>query len=1127
DDTILEDISYQESPYQLITFEFPAIPKNLIDVIKSKDTLKEYLNIIISVNNEYIQHDLVVHLFYLIKLIKCNYFILEKYNVFLELINHIENFNQKTVNNIMETLYFVMEIYDYLPLKELMCIGIYLQGTLNPRITKSVCDLLLKLMNSSSRYKDSFNDIGFITIIANAFHDFACTLNYHITVNMSSKRKSINCITPTFNNKHRSINAEKILNSQNVDTFYINFHCLTECLIELISENENNLLLFRLTQQNALNQLVLEDRLREDVLKIYHIIISYCFSKIDKSNIENSFNSEEGISPEYLKLIELLQLRQYPAEFKIDILYEINELNIECDQAKNIFKEAGGYICILSLLSELGGIWANKTITKSNKPENDVCHTPVVVKRDVSIDRLSISSINDYVNGVNQLDTINDYIKQSFVMKNMKIKKDENNEIDKHTSSFVLFQLILTSLIISLKNMPMNRRFFLKYFDKKSFSDLLYMTGIFNTNAGIIIYGYLFALLTEDLSIINIFSQNNQKLKDIQDIEEQQESSKPVIIMRSKSDYFDNWNDKTTKKVDRNDYNTFKYYSVSTSTEFNYFSLLAHENVEKLSKLKFINAYGISVVLEILQNSMNPNTTFTILEIINILLNSYKYNQIMAYKTKTLLSSLLHILYSNDTNSKYPLKQLLFLTPSENKNIITDTETLNQWNKCFEHIHSLAKLVIEIGIEDCDSLFLLEKYNELSLKCNEYLEENETENKELQNIKSSILDLMTHALKIKSNFSYIHFDLTLDSNSNILLKHLADGLFPTNNGYSIIISFRICQFNTSKTLNIVDIIDTRTNNSILTLSINKNVNNLKKLNIKTNKTQTCIDNLILMENKWYDIIITHQPNKYLRTLSFTGSSLNMYINGEFYDNIKNDYIDAPISTQHLQCKIGEVVKSTNNKNENIETESTTHVKWDFGVCFLINTALESTVSQKLFMSTIDLQTIKFAEDKTLISLCSKNVIDNISEFKDEGINKYYRLILNNTKSLNGVTYKNLASFNEENISQCGIIKGAYCDYNPNLFSNSIWRFGGMSILLKIMENENNEKDFNVSLNIVIDAIKTNIIRNTSDMDKDHKYEIFANILKNKKHLITSDTVKSLFEMVKTPKDGFLYGLILI
>jgi len=28
----------------------------------------------------------------------------------------------------METLYFVMEVYDYLPLKELMCIGIYLQG---------------------------------------------------------------------------------------------------------------------------------------------------------------------------------------------------------------------------------------------------------------------------------------------------------------------------------------------------------------------------------------------------------------------------------------------------------------------------------------------------------------------------------------------------------------------------------------------------------------------------------------------------------------------------------------------------------------------------------------------------------------------------------------------------------------------------------------------------------------------------------------------------------------------------------------------------------------------------------------------------------------------------------------
>jgi len=908
-------------------------------------------------------------------------------------------------------------------------------------------------MNSSSRYKDSFNDIGFITIIGNAFHDLACTLNYNITVNMSSKKKTINCITPTFNNRHRSINAEKILNSQNVETFFINFNCLTECLIELISDNENNLLLFRITQQNALNQLVIEDKLRENVLKIYHIIISYCFSKIDKSNIDNSINSEEGISPEYLKLIELLQLRQYPAEFKIDVLYEINELNIECDQAKNIFKEAGGYICILSLLSELGGIWSNKSSTKSSKPESDACLTPVI-KRDISLDRLSISSINDYINGANQLDSINDYIKQSFVMKKLKIKKDDTNEVDKHTSSFVLFQLILTSLIISLKNMPMNRRFFSKNFDKKSFSDLLYMTGIFNTNAGFIIYGYLFALLTEDLSIVDIFCQNNQKLKDIQDTDEQSDDDKPIMIVRSKSDYFDNWNDKTTKNVDKDDYNTFKYYSFSSSTDTDKFNLIVHDNKEKLSKLKFINSYGIPVVLDILQNSMDPNITYTILEIINVLLNSYKYNQIMAYKTKTLLSSLIHILYSSDSKSKYPLKQLQYLTPTDNKEIITDPSTLGLWDKCFENIHSLSKLVIENGIEDYDSLFLLEKYNELSLKCTEYLEITETENEELQKVKSSILDLMTHALKIKSNSSYIHFDLTLDSNSYISLKHLSDGLFPTNNGYSVIVNFRICQFNTSKTLNIVDIVDTKTNNSILTLSINKS-NNLKRLYIKTNKTQACIDNLMLMENKWYEIIITHQPNKYLRTLSFTGSSLNMYINGEFYDNIKNDYIDTPISTQHLQCKIGEVVKSiTNNKNEVTDNELTTHVKWDFGVCYLINNALESSVSQKIFLPTVDIQTIKFSEEKILISLCSKNVVDNVSEFKDEGINKYYRLILNNTKYLNGITYKNLASINEENISQFGIIKGAYCEYNPNLFSNSIWRFGGMSILLKIMENEN-------------------------------------------------------------------------
>lgn len=69
----------------------------MTDVIKNKEALSTCLNIIVNIDNDYVSHDLVAYLFYLIKLTKCNYFILEKYNVFLELINNIEKFNQKTV----------------------------------------------------------------------------------------------------------------------------------------------------------------------------------------------------------------------------------------------------------------------------------------------------------------------------------------------------------------------------------------------------------------------------------------------------------------------------------------------------------------------------------------------------------------------------------------------------------------------------------------------------------------------------------------------------------------------------------------------------------------------------------------------------------------------------------------------------------------------------------------------------------------------------------------------------------------------------------------------------------------------------------------------------------------------
>jgi len=54
----------------------------------------------------------------------------------------------------------------------------------------------------------------------------------------------------------------------------------------------------------------------------------------------------------------------------------------------------------------------------------------------------------------------------------------------------------------------------------------------------------------------------------------------------------------------------------------------------------------------------------------------------------------------------------------------------------------------------------------------------------------------------------------------------------------------------------------------------------------------------------------------------------------------------------------------------------------------------------------------------------------------------------------------------------------------------------------------------------MEALQSNN-KNSSDMEKDHKYEIFANILKNNKQFITNETVETLFKMVKTPEDGFL------
>ncbi|KAF9901263.1 hypothetical protein EC991_006368 [Linnemannia zychae] len=289
-----------------------------------------------------------------------NYFLLERLNILSYAIERLDSYHPDLQLSVMELFTFVLKDLNYVPFRDLVILSIHFQGTSSPRTTALVCDTVANLLQSSPNFKDVLREVGLIDMFCNMLEELSIVL-----------RDTFG--SPQFNNRLSVVDFGKAFkpgDSQRQRKYGIevvhHFNSIMACLVELLRGSRSNIALFQSTFRGDLFSLLHYNETRDGILKVIVILVveSYRFFLEDRElsasrsppNSSTSSLATKVMSAPYqlTQLCEILQsLNRYDFKMKMAILNALNHVFIECSELKEVFREGGGYVSIVSLLIRL------------------------------------------------------------------------------------------------------------------------------------------------------------------------------------------------------------------------------------------------------------------------------------------------------------------------------------------------------------------------------------------------------------------------------------------------------------------------------------------------------------------------------------------------------------------------------------------------------------------------------------------------------------------------------------------------------------------------------------------------------------------------------------------------------
>ncbi|KAG0040780.1 hypothetical protein BGZ82_009762 [Podila clonocystis] len=367
--------------------------------------------------------------------------------------------------SVMELFTFVVKDLNYVPFRDLVILSIHFQGTSSPRTTALVCDTVASLLQTSSGFKDVLREVGLIDMFCNMLEELSIVL-----------RETFG--SPNFNNRMSIVDfgqafkpGEKKARKYGIEVVH-HFNSIMGCLVELLRGSRKNIALFQSTFRGDLFSLLHYNETRDGILRLIIVLVveSYRFYLEDRDSSSrspptsgNSSSTSKVMSaPSQLtQLCEILQsLNRYDFKMKMAILNALNEVFLECPELKDVFREGGGYVSIVSLLIRLEDAY-------------------------VVIDKFEKSSIPK---------------------RRQRRDPQTDERIPTKADMIELFTKVFSVLSESMRDHPGNSNYFEEHIGFGSLADALQLTGVFGPHGDAAsMLGILFAFAIQNESVLNIF----------------------------------------------------------------------------------------------------------------------------------------------------------------------------------------------------------------------------------------------------------------------------------------------------------------------------------------------------------------------------------------------------------------------------------------------------------------------------------------------------------------------------------------------------------------------------------------------------------------------------------------------
>ncbi|KAJ3101502.1 hypothetical protein HDU97_001317 [Phlyctochytrium planicorne] len=294
-----------------------------------------------------------------------NYFVMEKTRVFLDILQELDDMEPEVQSVILDIVCFVVSDLNYIPFKELVLLCEVFRGASSKETTELVCDLLNKLIDRNPKFKDVAREIGLVSMFGFMLQEY----HFEISGKESSERKKDDKLQEEKDDKlQEETSVAEIVSSptksspfSGEETFKQNEFYLSETILEKFEtimkicsrllENPQNATTFRKSSRGAVYDLLADSRLRSGLL--VQLVRDSSFTQSPTSQF-----SQQEIS-ELNKLIEvLISAKKEDIELKLDVLSILRDALHMSPSSQLSFKDNGGFVALISTLLSLGGAFA-------------------------------------------------------------------------------------------------------------------------------------------------------------------------------------------------------------------------------------------------------------------------------------------------------------------------------------------------------------------------------------------------------------------------------------------------------------------------------------------------------------------------------------------------------------------------------------------------------------------------------------------------------------------------------------------------------------------------------------------------------------------------------------------------